>query len=87
MRPGKLYIKIFLSFLLVLLIAEILIFGLFVFSAGRSFRYRFERYAEAQALMVKEFIEEKIKSEPGTLPVQNESLKNFILRGFAVLRL
>jgi len=80
MRPGKLYIKIFLSFLLVLLIAEILIFGLFVFSAGRSFRYRFERYAEAQGLMIKEFIEEKIKSEPGKLPVQNESLKNFILR-------
>jgi two-component system sensor histidine kinase CpxA len=80
MRPGKLYIKIFLYFLLVLIITEILIFGLFVFSAGRSFRYRFERYAEAQGLMVKEFIEEKIKSEPGTLPVQNESLKNFILR-------
>ena len=80
MRPGKLYIKIFLSFLLVLIVTEILIFGLFVFSAGRSFRYRFERYAGAQALMVKEFIEEIIRSEPKTLPVENTSLKDLILR-------
>jgi len=80
MRPGKLYIKIFLSFLLVLIVTEILIFGLFVFSAGRSFRYRFERYAGAQALVVKEFIEEIIRSESETPPVENTSLKDLILR-------
>jgi len=80
MRPGKLYIKIFLSFLLVLIVTEILIFGLFVFSAGRSFRYRFERYAGAQALVAKEFIEEIIRSESETPPVENTSLKDLILR-------
>jgi len=80
MRPAKLYIKIFLSFVLVLIITEILIFGLFIFSAGRSFNSRFERYAKAQALIMNAFIKEKIKSEPEIHPAKNKSLQNFLLR-------
>lgn len=80
MRPAKLYIKIFLSFVLVLIITEILIFGLFIFSAGRSFNSRFERYAKAQALIINDFIKEKIKSKPEIHPAKNKSLQNFLLR-------
>ena len=80
MRPAKLYIKIFLSFVLVLIITEILIFGLFIFSAGRSFNSRFERYAKAQTSMINDFIKEKIKSEPEIHPAKNKSLQNFLLR-------
>ena len=80
MRPAKLYIKIFLSFVLVLIITEILIFGLFIFSAGRSFHSRFEQYAKAQALLINDFIKEKIKSEPEIHPAENKSLQNFLLR-------
>jgi signal transduction histidine kinase len=80
MRPAKLYIKIFLSFVLVLIITEILIFGLFIFSAGRSFNSRFERYTKAQALIINDFIKEKIKSEPEIHPAKNKSLQNFLLR-------
>ncbi|MEA3436382.1 MAG: HAMP domain-containing sensor histidine kinase [Thermodesulfobacteriota bacterium] len=80
MKPAKLYIKIFLSFVLVLIITEILIFGLFIFSAGRSFNSRFERYAKAQALIINDFVKDKIKSEPQIHPAKNKSLQNFLLR-------
>lgn len=80
MKPGKLYLKIFLSFVLILIITEILIFGLFIFSTGRSFRSRFEQYTIAKALIAKELLEEKIKSKPETQPAENELLKDYIHR-------
>jgi len=79
MRPAKLYIKIFLSFVVILIITEVMIFGLFIFSAGRSFNFHFERYAKAQAMMINNFIKEKIQSEPETHPAKNKSLQNFLL--------
>jgi len=80
MKPGKLYIKIFLSFVFVLIITEVLIFGLFIFSAGRGFRARFEQYTRAQVLIAKEMVEEKIRFEPGTSLSENESLKDLVSR-------
>jgi len=80
MKPGKLYIKIFISFVLVLIITEILIFGLFLVAVGRTFRDRFERYTSAQALIMRELVEDKIRSEPETPPHENQSLKNLIMR-------
>lgn len=79
MRPAKLYLKIFFSFVLVLIITEILIFGLFIFSAGRNFHSRFEQYAKAQALLINDFIKEKIKLEPEIHPAKNKSLQNFLI--------
>ncbi|MBC8461136.1 MAG: HAMP domain-containing histidine kinase [Deltaproteobacteria bacterium] len=80
MKPGKLYLKIFLSFVLILIITVILIFGLFIFSTGRDFRSRFEQYTIAKALIAKELLEEKIKSRPETQPAENELLKDYINR-------
>ncbi len=80
MRPGRLYIKIFISFILVLIVTEALIFGLFVFSVGRGFRSRFEQYTGAQVLIAKEMVEEKIRSRPETDPSENKSLKDFVSR-------
>jgi two-component system sensor histidine kinase CpxA len=79
MKPGKLYIKIFLSFVLILFITEILVFGLFLFSAGRHFRYKFDHYTGAKSLIAKELLEEKIRSRPETKPADNDSLKDFIV--------
>jgi len=79
-KPGKLYIKIFLSFLVVLIVTEILIFGLFIFSARRIFFSRFERYTRAQVLLAKKIIEDKVRSQPETSPADNESLRNLILQ-------
>ena len=80
MKPGKLYIRIFLSFVLVLIVTEILIFGLFMVSAGRAFRSRLERHTSVKVLMVKELLEEKIRSARGTSLSQNEDLKELISR-------
>lgn len=80
MKPGKLYLKIFLSFVLVLIVTEILVFGLFSIAGQRSFRSRFEQYASSHARMAKEFIEERIRSKPETTIGENEPLKDLIQR-------
>lgn len=78
MKPGKLYLKIFLSFLLILIVTEVLVFGLFLFSAGKIIYSRLERHTRTQVLMLREFVEDKLESEPETLPGENKSLKDFI---------
>jgi two-component system sensor histidine kinase CpxA len=80
MKPGKLYIRIFLSFLLVLCVTEILVFGLFMFSAKRIYHSRMEQHTRAQILVTRELIEEKIKSQPGVPPKDNEPLRDLIRR-------
>jgi len=77
-KPSKIYIKIFISFLLILIVAEILIFGLFGIIVGSHFRAEFDRYASAQVMLVKEIMESKVRSAPGVELSQNESLKAFI---------
>lgn len=64
MRPSKLYYKIFLSFLGILIITEIAIFGLFVFYAGRQFRQDYERYNQSRFQMAKEMLEFQVSKTP-----------------------
>jgi len=78
MKPGKLYLKIFISFVIVLIITEIVIFGLFVFTAGRSARSRIERYVNAQSTVVSQYVEGIIRSEPETGLSKNRSLRRLI---------
>ncbi|NNL77493.1 MAG: HAMP domain-containing histidine kinase [Desulfobacterales bacterium] len=79
MKPSKLYLKIFLYFVMILIVTELLIFGLFIVTAGRIFQARFEHYTRAKVLVAREFVNEKIQSEPERHPAENESLKNLIL--------
>lgn len=78
MKPGKLYIKIFLSFLAILFITEILIFALFVMIPGKDFRAQLEHYTKEKVLIVKEIVEDKIRSAPFTELSRNEPLREFI---------
>jgi two-component system sensor histidine kinase CpxA len=78
MKPSKIYIKIFLSFLLILIVTEILIFALFGIIMGRYLQSEFDHYASAQVMMVKEAIESKIEAMPGIDLSKNEPLKDFI---------
>ena len=78
MKPGKLYLKIFLSFIVVLIVTEIMIFGLFVRFMGRHFHSRVERYVNAQSLIVRQYVEEKIRSEPEKGAADNKSLRRLI---------
>ena len=60
MRPGKLYIKIFLSFVVVLIVTEALIFGLFLAAVGRPLKERVGRYAADKAALLRGVVEERI---------------------------
>jgi two-component system sensor histidine kinase CpxA len=78
MKPSKIYLKIFFSFLVILIVTEILIFGLFGIIIGRHLRSEMDRYASTQVMMVKEILESKMRTVPEGERVPNESLKAFI---------
>ena len=78
MKPGKLYIKIFISFVVVLIITEIVIFGLFMFTAGRSARSKIARYVNAQSIVVRQYVDTTIRSEPHVGLSENRSLRRLI---------
>jgi signal transduction histidine kinase len=80
MKLSKLYIKIFLSFLLVLTVTLILIFAIFVIAAGRDFHSRMGHYVSAHVLITKELVEDKLKSNPGVPVSENEDLRLVIGR-------
>jgi two-component system sensor histidine kinase CpxA len=80
MKLSKLYIKIFLSFLLVLVVTFILIFAIFVIAAGRDFHSRMGHYVRAHVLITKELVEDKINSNPGVPVSENEDLRKVIGR-------
>jgi len=79
MRPGKLYIKITLSFLAVLFITLIIIFALFMASPGRHFTTRLEQFTRTKVLIVKQVVEDKMRSATTTDLSENEQLRDFIL--------
>jgi signal transduction histidine kinase len=79
MKPGKLYIKILLSFLAVLFITIMVIFALFHSLPGKHLTARLEDFAKTKALLVKATVEDKIQSAPTPDLSKNESLKKFIL--------
>jgi len=80
MKPSKIYLKIFFSFLVILIVTEILIFGLFGIVLGRHLRSEMDRYASAQAMMVKEIIESKMQTVPEGERSSNESLNAFMAK-------
>jgi two-component system sensor histidine kinase CpxA len=84
MRPGKVYLKIFLSFVGVLIVTEVVIFGLFMVYAGKPVKAWAERLNAAKVVLVKETIEEiiqdKIRAEPNATIASNETLLRFIKR-------
>ncbi|MFC1822346.1 sensor histidine kinase [Thermodesulfobacteriota bacterium] len=80
MKPGKLYLKIFISFCLVLIASEIVIFALFIIFSGRHWRDQIERYTQAKVMMTKEVVEDKIRSSSGLQISDNESLRDFLAR-------
>ena len=80
MKLSKLYIKIFLSFVLVLILTEILIFGLFMVAAKRGFQSQMMRALNAHVLIAKDLVEEEIKANPEIRLAENENLKDVITR-------
>jgi signal transduction histidine kinase len=79
MKPDKLYFRILLSFLTVLFITFLVIFALFHALPGKHLTVRLEDFAETKALILKEAIEDKIRSAPSADLSKNEPLKEFIM--------
>ena len=75
MKLRSTYTKIFLSFLAVLFITEILVFFLFIMVPARHFAVRFEESIKSR---VKGIAEDKIVSSPGAGLSENTLLKEFI---------
>ncbi len=84
MRPIRVYFKIFLSFLGVLVVVEAFVFILFMALVGRSFRDRYEQDIAVRLVMLKdligEIIEGRIRSDPGADLGRNESLNSLVHR-------
>jgi len=80
MKIGRLYIKIFLCFLAILVITQLLTFALFIRFPGKYFHERFEQYAKGHAILVKTFLEEKIHSDAMGSPSEKRVLQDFVVR-------
>jgi signal transduction histidine kinase len=79
MKSKKLYIKISLSFLALLFITLIVVFALFIALPGKHFTTRLEEYTKTKVMIVKEIVEDKIRSAPNTDLSKNEQLRDFIV--------
>ncbi|MCJ2165326.1 MULTISPECIES: HAMP domain-containing sensor histidine kinase [unclassified Pseudodesulfovibrio] len=63
---GRLYLKIFLSFVCVMLVTLVLVAGLFRHTQGQEFLGRFKRLAHAQVILVKSSVENSILLNHGS---------------------
>lgn len=78
MKSGKLYIKIFFSFLILLIITEILIFGFFRHIVVDYSRGEFEKYIDANIFVLRELIEDRLGSSPYRKLERNRPLQDII---------
>lgn len=78
MRPPKLYLKFFLSFTLLLIVTELLIFGLFKVTEESSIRERIGRYTLERVLLLKEWTEERLRSGPDRSLTGRKDIQEFI---------
>lgn len=62
MKTSRLYWKIFFGFLAVLVVTEALVFGLFLATAGHTFRDRYRKYAEATMVVTRSLIAQRLAS-------------------------
>ncbi|MCK5162917.1 MAG: hypothetical protein KAQ72_04330, partial [Desulfobacula sp.] len=78
MKLKSLYVKLLLSFLGVLFITEILILGLFIVTAGRSFRHQVDKRSTAKLVMFQKIVQEKVNQKP-LIPIEhNKKIKELL---------
>ena len=65
MRPGRIYLKIFFSFLALLVLAEALHLGLFLITAKRHFPDRLEQDMAGLGLLARKHLEQRLAAGPG----------------------
>jgi len=80
MKPGKLYLRIFLSFLIFLIITEIAILAVFMFGFGRHYQERYNQYNDSKLVMARELIEAAVIKQKEVSPAVNSDLVELIPR-------
>ena len=80
MKPGRLYLKIFLSFLIFLTVTEIAIFGFFILFFGREHRENFNRFNESKLILARNLIEDDLSRDSQLHPADNPAVKNLMNR-------
>ncbi len=80
MKIGRLYIKIFLSFLAILVMTLLLTFALFIHFPGRYFYDRFFQYAKGHVTVVKTLLEEKLQSGAAGPESKDQIIQEFTVR-------
>lgn len=78
MRPGNLYVKIFLSFVMVMIVTETLIYLLFTHAERNLIGYRMEQNTVVKVGLLKDLIDEKARWTKGPDPLDNEEIKDLI---------
>lgn len=78
MRFGKLYIKIFLSFILIMIATEILIYILFTNSEKRMIGYRMEKNTVVKVGLLKDLIDEKARWVRGVSALENQEIRDLM---------
>lgn len=78
MKIKRLYIKILLSFVGVMVVTEILILGLFVSTAGHAFKTHFKEKTISKLRVFKSIIQDKMNQEPETPLSQREDIIQFL---------
>ncbi|MBU2643064.1 HAMP domain-containing histidine kinase [bacterium] len=86
MKPGRLYIRIFLSFVVLLIITEIAIFGFFILFSGRYSRERFEKENLDKLTMSLQLIETEMRAGVSRSVQQNPPLQELVNRLGKVFR-
>ena len=86
MKPGRLYIKIFLSFVGFLIITEIAIFGFFTLFSGRHYKERFEKENKDKLTLSRQLIEKELLADRSLALSENDSLQELIDRLGTVFR-
>jgi len=78
MRAGNLYIKIFLSFVMVLIVTETLIYLLFTHAERNLIRYRMEHNTVVKVGLLRDLIDEKARWAKEPDPLDNNEIKELV---------
>jgi signal transduction histidine kinase/uncharacterized protein YpmB len=78
MKIKSLYTKLLLSFLGVLFITIVMIFVLFLVTAGRTFKHQVSKQSVAKLLIFKEVVQEKVDKKPLVPLEKNQDVNGFL---------
>lgn len=78
MKLNKLYLRILITYLILLVITEFAIFGFFVLFAGKKYRDYYNQYNEARINIAREITEYQLSKAPADSPHLSPSFVEFL---------